>query len=105
MGKDEIKAIIKETISELQIEKSSTLCCGGLKESERDKVQGWTQQGDLFTPEQTEALKGFADAIYKAKKYIIIGFGIIAVLALRDMWGAVWHFIQNLFHRGGGTWT
>lgn len=94
MGKEEIKEIIREVFIELKGHEGPTVCCGGLAPEQRETVKGWTKQGDLFTPEQQEGLKTFADALIAGKKYFIIGIGIVAILALRDFWRLLWDFIS-----------
>jgi hypothetical protein len=101
---DIVKKVVKTTIEELQAHKPPHVCCGGLDDEQIKKIDGWTHDGDLFNPEQRDALRGFSDALVKGKKYFVIGFGIVLALALRDVWGVAWRWLQHFFHKGG-TWT
>lgn len=90
MGDQEIPKLAEALIGELKKHGMSLkLCCGGLTPEESKKVKSWTRDGG-FSEDQMEGLKHFADAMNTgkrtAKKWVAIGFGIIAVLALKDFW-------------------
>jgi len=96
LSKDDLKAIIHEVISEFKGETGgSSHCCGGLSPAQCEVIQEWTQEGG-FTDKQMDALKGFGNALVSGKKYILVGIGIVAILALQDVWGAIWKALHHI---------
>lgn len=96
MGKAEIPALVELLIDELKKQgMGANICPAGLDKDQIDKVDGWTRD-EGFTDIQMQGLKNFADMMATGKKWFLIGLGIIAVLALKDIWYGILHWFQEL---------
>lgn len=95
----DMPSLAKELLTEIKNQQHGgtiQLCCGGLTPKESIKVKGWTKEGDLFTPEQQEAIRAFANTLLKGKKYFLIGAAIMALFVFRNALEAAWKFITSL---------
>lgn len=99
MGKTDIPELVELLIVELKKQgMGANICPAGLTDDQVKRIDGWTQD-EGFTDKQMEGLKNFADAMSKAKRWIAIGFGIVAILALKDIWFWIINWIQEHFIR------
>lgn len=99
MGKSDIPELVEALIDELKKQGLATnVCSAGLTPDQVQRVDGWTQD-EGFSDKQMEGLKSFADAMSKAKRWIAIGFGIIAIITLRDLWMDILNRLKELLLR------
>ena len=89
-----VQEAVRETLIEMRKEGDALLCSAGLSLEQVEVVNQWTIEGG-FTDSQMDALKAFADTLHKGKKYFLIGFGIVIILALKDVWELIWNWLVH----------